>query len=30
MMQCMMGRVRSISDEAERLRKKAGSLSNME
>ncbi len=30
MMQCMMGRVRSISDEAERLRKKAGSLGTME
>ena len=30
MMQRMMGRVRSISDEAERLRKKAVPLSNME
>ena len=30
MMQCMMGRVRSISDEAERLRKKAGSLGAVE
>lgn len=30
MMQCMMGRVRSISSEAERLRKKAGSLGNVD
>ena len=30
MMQCMKGRVRSISCEAERLRKIAGSLGNME
>ena len=30
MMQCMMGRVRSISCEAERLCKIAGSLGNME
>ena len=30
MMQCMMGRVRSISCEAERLRKISGSLGNME
>lgn len=30
MMHCMMGRVRSISGEAERLRKIAGSLGNME
>ncbi len=29
-MQCMMGRARSISCEAERLRKIAGSLGNME
>lgn len=29
-MQCMMGRVRSISDEAARLRKKAGSLGGVE
>ncbi len=30
MMQCMMGRVRTISDDAKRMRKKLGSLGGVE